>query len=357
MTRLSHILLLIALSSGPGVLWAQTESAAGPDKDNEQGTKEVRRFRPPQPGGEERPSGEWRGRGSRDGSKDGRGFRNPMDDFRRLLAMSKEERENELADKPEGFRTMLQDKLKEYDALTPEEQELRIRSTELRFDLMSLLGASPERRTEKLERIPENRRDLVKARLEQWDALPAELKEEVLEHQSTLHYVIRLDAAPEGAKEDIFAKMPPEYRERIKARIANINAKPEEQRKRMIDNFHKLFDLSEKDQQNILQKLDQEQREKMEKRLADYEKLPPDVRKQCMDSAHKFNKLSAEEKARFLEGAERWKTMSEEERNTWRNLIKQMPPLPPGLNSVPPLPPGASVQAKPALDVPLAPAK
>lgn len=266
-----------------------------------------------------------------------------MEDFRRLLAMSSEERELDLANKPPGFRDMLLAKLKEYDALTPEQQELRIRSTELRFDMMYLLRASPERRSEKLERMPEDRRKLAEARLEQWDKLPEELKQDVLEHQSTLSYVVRVEAAPAAAKEDVFASMSPEYREKVKSRIEVINGLPKEKRNEMLSAFHKLFDFSDGEQQEILVKLNQAEREKVEKKLAEFEKLSPEDRRKCMDSAHKFNNLTANEQAKFMEAAERWGKMSEEERNTWRNLIKQMPmpPLPPGAKppgSVPPLP-------------------
>lgn len=337
MFRLSHILLLTALSAGPGLLWAQPEPAPpGPDNFR----KGERRYGPPPPGEEGRPPDWSRSRSPRDGSKDGRSSRGPMDDFRRLLALTPEERELDLANKPAGFRDMLLGKLKEYDALSPEDRELRLSSTELRFDMMYLLGASPERRAEKLERMPEDRRKLVQARLEQWDKLPPDLRTEVKEHQSTIHYVIRVDAAPDSAKEDIFTGMSPEHRDRLKARIAEVNALPKDQRERLINNFHKLFDLSEKEQESILQKLNQIERAKVEQKLAEFEKLSPEERKKCMDSARRFNNLSADEQARFLEGAERWKTMSEDERNTWRNLIKQMPPLPPGVQPYPPpLPP------------------
>jgi len=344
MVRLSQILLLTALSAGPGMLWAQTEPTAGQDKANQ--PKEERRFGP-SPGEEGRPPGEWgRGRGGRDGGREGRGSRNPMDDFRRLLALTPAERELDLADKSEGFRTMLLGKLKEYDALAPEQQELRIRSTELRFDMMYLLRASPERRTEKLERMSEDRRKLVQARLEQWDKLSPDLQQDVLEHQSTLSYVVRVDGAPASAKEDVFASMSPEYREKVKTRIEELNSLPKEKRNQMMGAFHSLFDLSDREQQGILEKLNQDERVKLEQKLQEYEKLSPDERKRCMDSARKFNNLSADDQARFMATAERWEKMSEDERNTWRSLIKQMPPLPPGAG-VPPLPPGAKPDTQP----------
>lgn len=352
MSRLSHILLVAALSAGPGMLWGQTEPVTG--QEGRDLPKEERQAGPS--------SSSENGREGGRGRRDSRGPRNPtdafrwsMDDFRWLLAMTPEERELDLANKPESFRTMMLSKLKEYDALTPEQQELRIRSTELFFDMMYLLGASPEKRAEKLERMPEDRRALVQARLEQWDKLPAELQQEVREHQSTLRYVIRVDAAPAAAKEDVFTGMSPEYRERVKARIAEVNKLPKQQRTRMIDNFHSLFDLSDKEQQSILEKLNQAERAKVQQKLAEFEKLSPEERKKCMDSARRFNNLSADEQARFMATAERWEKMSEEERNTWRTLVKQMPPLPHGFHPMPPLPSGAKPVLNSRPNLPSAP--
>ncbi|MCD6050359.1 MAG: hypothetical protein K0Q55_1762 [Verrucomicrobia bacterium] len=333
MSRFSYILLLTALSAGPGMLWSQTEPAAGQDKENS--PKEERRAAAP--GENSRLSGEG---GRSRGGREGRGPWNAMDDFRWLLAMTPEEREVELAGKSETSRTLLLAKLKEYDALSPEQQELRIRSTELFFDMTYLLGASPERRAEKLVRVPEDRRKLVQARLEQWDKLPPELQQEVKENQSALRYVIRVEAAPAAAREDVFAGMSAEHRKRVEEDIKKIQAMPKEKRGRMLENFHSMFDLSDKEQHAILEKLNQAERAKVEQRIADYEKLSPDERKRCMDSAKRFNNLSADDQARFIATAERWEKMSEDERNTWRNLVKQMPPLPPGLTPPPPLPPG-----------------
>ncbi len=342
-----QLLLLTALSAAPEALRAQTDQAAAPDKDN--APKDERRFNPDR-GEEGRPPGE-RGKGR--GSRDSRGPRkNPMDDFRRLLALSPEERVKDLADKPEHFRDMLLGKLKEYDALPEEQRELRLRSTELRFDMMYLLRASPERRTEKLAAMPEDRRKLLEERLKQWDSLSPELQQEVQEHQSTIQYVIRVDAAPASAKEDVFKDVPPEFRDKVKQRVAELHALPKEKMVAMVDTFHKLFELSDKEQQGILEKLTNDERVKLERKIAEFEKLPPEERKRCMDSARRFNNLSPEDQARFLTTAQRWEKMSEDERNAWRNLVKQMPPLPPGLTPQPPLPPGAAPRVDGAVPPP-----
>lgn len=358
MSRWSYLFLLTALSVGPEVLSAQTtDQTAASDKDAP--AKDERKSNSDKTA-EGRPPGDWKGRGNRDGrdAREGRGSRrNPMDDFRRLLSLSPEDRAKDLADKPDHFRDMLLSKLKEYDAMPEEQRELRLRSTELRFDMMYLLRASTEKRQEKLTAMPEDRRKLLEERLKQWDNLSPELQQEVQEHQSTLHYVIRVEAAPAAAKEDVFKDLPPEVRDRVKKRVDEFNSQPKEKVMAMVDTFHKLFELSDKEQQSILEKLSNDERARLEKKIAEFEKLPPSERKKCMDSARNFNKLSPEEQTRFLSTAQRWEKMSEDERNTWRNLVKQMPPLPPGLT--PPLPSGAAPDkgetTPPAPALPVAP--
>src|ERR1041384_2974448 len=55
----------------------------------------------------------------------------PIDYFRQLLAMTPAEREEALASKPPHHKDFLLSKVREYEALKPEERELRLRSTQL----------------------------------------------------------------------------------------------------------------------------------------------------------------------------------------------------------------------------------
>src|SRR5438094_235453 len=66
----------------------------------------------------------------------------PVDSFRQLLAMPPRDREHYLSDKPPEIRARLLDKVKEYQALGPDERELRLRATELRWYLLPLLRES-----------------------------------------------------------------------------------------------------------------------------------------------------------------------------------------------------------------------
>src|SRR5215469_2499108 len=57
----------------------------------------------------------------------------PVDYFRKLLAMSPQQLQAVLAHKPPQLQERILAKVKEYSALDPDERELRLRATELRW--------------------------------------------------------------------------------------------------------------------------------------------------------------------------------------------------------------------------------
>ena len=117
----------------------------------------------------------------------------PVDLFRELLAMTPAGRENYLTNRPSGIRNRILAKVREYEALDPNERELRLRATELRWYLLPLLRESPTNRAAQLATIPEDLQPLVKNRLRQWDILPPPLKDEFLESDRTLRYFTHVD--------------------------------------------------------------------------------------------------------------------------------------------------------------------
>ena len=266
----------------------------------------------------------------------------PMDYFRQLLALSSAERVEALAEKPEHMRKFLLDRLKEYDALTPEERELRLRVTQLRWYLRPLMDISATNRVERLAKIPEPDRKLVEERLQLWDKLPADMQKEVLEHEMIVGYVIHEEASPTATKKGISGTMPPEWRKKLEQDLANWHALPQTQQQRMVDNFHQFFDLSEKEKTKTLSTLSETERRQMERTLQEFEKLPSVQRQVCIDSFRKFANMTPEQQLQFLKNAERWQAMTPSERETWRTLVNKLPPLPPGFG-VPILPPAASL--------------
>ena len=117
----------------------------------------------------------------------------PVNIFRQLLAMTPRERENYLTNRPPEIRERILAKVREYLALGPDERELRLNATELRWYLLPLLRESPTNRDARLAQVPDNLRDLVRSRLEQWDALPPQFQQEFLDNERTLHYFSHMD--------------------------------------------------------------------------------------------------------------------------------------------------------------------
>src|SRR5882672_11048559 len=117
----------------------------------------------------------------------------PVDFFRQLLAMSPAERNHSLTNRTPEARARILAKVREYQVLGPDERELRLRATELRWYLTPLLRTAPSDREASLPQVPENLRGLVKSRLIQWDILPPPLQQEFLANDKTLHYFTRVE--------------------------------------------------------------------------------------------------------------------------------------------------------------------
>ena len=118
--------------------------------------------------------------------------KSPIDLFRQLLAMSPDERDVFLTNRPPEIRARILAKVAEYEALDPDDRELRLRATELRWYLEPLLRESPTNRAARLAQVPDDLRDLVRDRLEEWSILPPPLQDEFLDNERTLAFSRRL---------------------------------------------------------------------------------------------------------------------------------------------------------------------
>ncbi len=271
----------------------------------------------------------------------------PVDFFRALLVMAPEEREQQLAIYPPPIQERLLAKIHEYQTLDPNERDSRLRATELRWYLLPLLQGSPADRAEQLAAVPDDLRDLVKARLEQWDILPPPLQQEFLENERTLRYFTHVDStngppAPGGGWEPA----PPD------SDLAHWNALSEEQRQRITDQFNQFFELTPVEKQQTLGTLSPREQRQMEKTLETFAQLPPSQRRECIRAFTKFAGMSPSDRAEFLKNAERWSQMSPQERRTWRDLVANVPQWPP----MPPLPmPSLPMPPLPQLAPPLPP--
>lgn len=227
----------------------------------------------------------------------------PITYFRQLLAMSPAERNNALTNRPPEARKRILDKIHEYTKLDPDERELRLKATELRWWLTPLLQITPASREPRLAQVPDDLREIVSSRLAQWDALPAGLQKELLANDKAIRYFANVQT--------------------------NNSAAPTPEQKRIAEQFDRFFELTPMEKQQTLNTLSAAEREAMEKTLKSFEQLPPQQRAQCIRNYAKFAGMNAAERKDFLKNAEKWSKMSPKERQAWRDLVARVPIMPP----------------------------
>jgi hypothetical protein len=248
----------------------------------------------------------------------------PVDFFRQLLALSPAERASSLTNRPPEARERILTKVREYQLLNPDERELRLRATELRWHLTPLLRAPVAERTNRLALVPEDLRGLVESRLMQWDILPPTLRQEFLANDKALHYFARVEDTNRP--------------------IATVD------QQKIAEQFNQFFELTPAEKRQTLGTLSEAERREMEKTLKAFEQLPPAQRFQCLRNYAKFAGMSAAERADFLKNAESWSRLSPKERQSWRDLVARVPawpPLPP-----PVMPPNLIPHASPKMPRP-----
>ena len=248
----------------------------------------------------------------------------PVKFFRELLTLSPAECINALTNRSPEARARIMAKVQEYRKLDPNERELRLRATELRWYLTPLFRSPPAERGPRLAQVPEEMRGLVESRLTQWDLLPPPLQKEFLDNDRALHY---------------FAQV---------AVTNNAAANPEAQK--IAGQFNQFFELTGAEKQQALGTLSDSERAAMEKTLQTFDQLPPQQRLLCVHNYAKFAGMSGPERREFIQNAERWSQMSPAERKSWRDLVANVPLWPPLPKPAgPPLPPSPLLPPKPAV--------
>ncbi|HEX3626768.1 MAG TPA: DUF3106 domain-containing protein [Verrucomicrobiae bacterium] len=265
----------------------------------------------------------------------------PVYYFRKLLAMSPPQLQGALAQKPPKVRERILAKVSEYAALDPDERELRLRATELRWYLMPILQAPADQRSAQLAQIPADMRDLVQSRVMEWEILPPTLQQEFLDNQHIAGYFAGLNTTNDNSD----ASAP------SAAEQSRWNAYSETERQAMIGEFDNFYNLSPMEKQKALGQLTDVERKQMESTLQAFAKLPMRQRVQCIRAFGEFASMSGAERAEFLKNAQRWSKMTQSERQAWRDLVAhvpQWPPLPPPA-IMPPMPPTITPPAPPAV--------
>lgn len=258
----------------------------------------------------------------------------PVKVLRELLVQPAAERSQRLGMYPDGLREPLAAKVNEYLALPAEVREWRLQATDLRHYLLQLMPLDASARRAALAQVPESIREAVAARLDHWQLLPPPMQEELLENEQVVRYFTQIGITSEELRKGLLDVTPPDQRLQMKAGIARWEALPEETRRRVFAQFNQMFDLTAEEQARSLRALSEAEREAMTDTLALFESLPPEKRAICVRSFEKFSRMSAVERRQFLQKAEAWERMTAEEREQWRELVSRvpdLPPLPPGL--------------------------
>jgi len=263
--------------------------------------------------------------------------KSPVELFRRLLAMTPEQRERALTDRPVENRQGILRKIQEYEKMNAEDRELKLRVTELRWYLPPLMRLPKTERAATLATISEPVRKLIEERLLQWDLLPPPLQTDVLDHQSTLGYFAGQNYGAATNMMQLNPPLPPGAREEL-ARLRQLSRPQHDQ---VIASFQKFYDLSAGEKQAMLDTLSADQRAQLDKAFQLLGRMPKDQRNLFVAAAGKLSSMSAAEQQEFLHNAERWSAMSPDERQVWRQIASRLPPMPPGLGR-PPMPPGVA---------------
>jgi hypothetical protein len=257
----------------------------------------------------------------------------PIEFFRQLLTMKPEEREKALALREPKTREIVKAKVRQFEGLPPDERENRLRTLELRWYLLPLMKASPTNRSARLQTIPAPDRQLVEKRLQDWDRLPADAQQNLLESELAVVFMRPERGVISHAGPSMVTT---QQQQRITESIKYLNGLPTEKRREVYRTFESFFELSQHERAKALDSFTEAERKQMERSLRLFDNLAPADRDLCLEGFEKFRALSEQERQEFLRSAERWQTMSANDRALWRSLVNRkaipLPPMPPGLS-------------------------
>lgn len=246
----------------------------------------------------------------------------PVDLFRRLLTTNAAGREAWLGAKPATARQYIEGKVREYEAMPPEQREARLRALQSRWHMRYFMQMNPVERTARLAAVPEPDRSALRKQLGSWDILPPQLKKDVLENENLIR--VMLPPGEAGRVESIFANMTENQKAELARQHERWNQLPEVRREQILTHFKKFFELREADKDKVVAKLTESERAQMEKTLSKFGSLPKEEREQALQGFKKFAELPPAEQAAFLKTAERWKAMSEPDRRLWRKVVTSL---------------------------------
>ena len=278
---------------------------------------------------------------------------NPVQFFRQLLQASAEERAALLAEKTETSRARIQRGLIEFESLRPEARERRLELLEFRFYLLRSLERKDESLESKLAATPDRFRTVIRTRMEHWMLYPPQLQDQLLAYNKNLARLEALRNSNDKQRKAILSSVSELERTRLEKDFQGWVDLPESKREAVRRQIGAFFSIPKQDRLQAIKSLDADEQRQLTSIVRLLDGQTAEVRDRLIDGFLEFVQLSAIEKGEFVQGARRWRKMSDSEKAGWRALITKVesqgqtiPPLPPlkGL-LVPPVP---ALSASPA---------
>lgn len=276
----------------------------------------------------------------------------PVTTFRALLAMSPEERNQALNDRSEAQQALLRARVAEYEALPAEQREERLRATDLYWHLQQLLRRAPAERQTLLASAPADLRSVLSERLALWDRLPEADREALLQHERAIRYFARLKLSTRPPLPAAGLSQAPALSLRLQADLAPLQNMGPTELKRIHQQWQQFFESPPARVERALQSMGEQERREMAEVLERFKRLPPAQRQVCIDSFARLASLPPAERAAFLKSAEKWESLTAQERATWRHLVTKLPPLPPTSVEVRPWLPNVAGKQNPPTNLP-----
>lgn len=261
---------------------------------------------------------------------------NPVDTFRKILAMSAPDREKYLETLEPQKRQIVMLKLDEYQGLPAADREARLRALQVRVLVKQLIKVAPSNRIDRLTAVQPAERQLVESRLAVWDRLSADLQKEILTNEIAIRYIAR-------APDFMFnAAMPPfPVDSKIAQQLKHWGDLSKADRTEILNNFQYFMeDLSDKERGKVL-----DQQPAVTKNLASVASLPKDQRERYLEGFKQFAALTPAERQQFLIKLAHWQKMTPEQRDAWRIMAKKL-----NASAPPPLPGRPKASVVPATD-------
>jgi hypothetical protein len=245
--------------------------------------------------------------------------KSPVSYFRELLAMSPEDRAQALTNKTAESRRLILAKIREYSSLKKPEREQRLRATELEWRLVPLMKMPPTNRVAQLAGLPSEDRQLLEARLNEWDKLPQSVKNDLLAHRESIRLYVRMKS---GLVSQTNAT--PQHGPAVEEDLKKLEAMPETERQKLIERFNQYFDLKPREQEKTLRALSPAEKDQITKSLDKFQHLTAAQRAQCIRSFEEFARMTPAERQQFMENASRWIMMPPEKRQAWRDVVEKI---------------------------------